>query len=126
MPSVREQMAMPASRTNPERTAARFLLKPGRKYEDAVKAFQPYDSTKEINDDARKAAASLIEEVKQNPKGKTSIYVNSRFYTARGIKPIIDENEGLAVHRLFPFRNKGGARLAGLVVDFPRLVVGLK
>jgi hypothetical protein len=62
MPSVSEQMAMPASRTNPERIAARFLLKPGRKYEDAVKAFQPYDSTKEINDDARKAGASLVAE----------------------------------------------------------------
>ena len=57
MPSVSEQMAMPASRTNPERIAARFLLKPGRKYEDAVKAFQPYDSTKEINEDARKAGS---------------------------------------------------------------------
>ena len=78
MPSVSEQMALPASRTNPERIAARFLLKPGRKYEDAVKAFQPYDSTKEINDDARKAAASLIEEGKQNPRRKTFIYINNR------------------------------------------------
>jgi uncharacterized protein YecE (DUF72 family) len=78
MPSVSEQMAMPASRTTPERTAARFLLKPGRKYEDAVKAFQPYDSTKEINDDARSAGASLIEEGKQNPRRKTFVYVNNR------------------------------------------------
>jgi uncharacterized protein YecE (DUF72 family) len=38
MPSVSEQMAMPGSRTNPELVAARFLLKPGRNYEDAVKA----------------------------------------------------------------------------------------
>jgi hypothetical protein len=78
MPSVSEQMAMPASRTNPERIAARFLLKPGRKYEDAVMAFQPYDSTKEINDDARKAAASLVAEGKQNSRRKTFIYINNR------------------------------------------------
>lgn len=69
---------MPASRTNPERIAACFLLKPGRKYKDAVKAFQPYDSTKEINNGARKAGASLIEEGKQNPRRKTFIYINNR------------------------------------------------
>jgi hypothetical protein len=39
MPAVSEQMALPGSRTNPDMVAARFLLKPGRKYEDAVKAF---------------------------------------------------------------------------------------
>jgi len=41
MPPVSEQMSMPGSRTNPNLIAARFLLKPGRKYEDAVKTFQP-------------------------------------------------------------------------------------
>lgn len=46
MPPVGEQMALPGSRTNPELVAARFLLKPGRKYEQAVKAFEPYDSIK--------------------------------------------------------------------------------
>ena len=65
MPSVGEQMALPGSRTNPQLIAARFLLKPGRKYEDAVKTFQPYDRVKEINEDARKAGASLVEEGKQ-------------------------------------------------------------
>jgi len=40
---VGEQMALPGSRTNPDLVAARFLLKPGRKYEEAVKAFEPYD-----------------------------------------------------------------------------------
>ena len=42
MPPVSEQMALAGSRTNPRLVAARFLLKPGRKYEDAVKTFQPY------------------------------------------------------------------------------------
>jgi hypothetical protein len=38
-------MAMHGSRTNPERMAARFLLKPGRKYEDSVKVVEPNDTT---------------------------------------------------------------------------------
>ena len=60
MPSVNEQMAMPGSVTNPAIVAARFLLKPGRKYEDAVKTFQPYSETKEVNVEARQAIAALI------------------------------------------------------------------
>ena len=47
MPPVSEQMALPGSRTNPNLVAARFLLKPGRKYEEAVKTFQPYDKVKD-------------------------------------------------------------------------------
>jgi len=56
MPAVSEQMALPSSRTNPSLAAARFLLKPGRKYEEAVKTFQPYDRVKEPYPDARAAA----------------------------------------------------------------------
>jgi hypothetical protein len=61
MPSVGEQMALPGSRTNPDLVAARFLLKPGRKYEQAVKAFEPYDRIKEENPEARAAGRALIE-----------------------------------------------------------------
>jgi hypothetical protein len=43
MPPISEQMAIAGSETNPSLTAARFLLKPGRKYEEAVTAFQPYE-----------------------------------------------------------------------------------
>lgn len=79
MPPVSEQMTLPGSRTNPELVAARFLLKPGRKYEEAVRAFQPYDKIKELNEDARKAAAGLIVEGEQyEPRRKTYIYVNNR------------------------------------------------
>ena len=56
-------MALHASVTNPDLVAARFLLKPGRKYEEAVKAFQPYDRTREVNDEARKAGVALIKTV---------------------------------------------------------------
>jgi len=77
MPSVSEQMALPGSRTNPALTAARFLLKPGRRYEEAVKAFAPYDSVKEQNNDARAAGKRLIVEGKA-AQTKTFIYINNR------------------------------------------------
>lgn len=79
MPPVSEQMALPGSRTHPEVTAARFLLKPGRQYEEAVKTFQPYDSVKEQNPEARAAGRALIAEGKAaGPKRRTFIYVNNR------------------------------------------------
>jgi uncharacterized protein YecE (DUF72 family) len=79
MPSVSEQMALPGSRTNPNLTAARFLLKPGRKYEEAVKTFQPYDKVKDPNPEARAAGKALIAEGKiAGPDRKTFIYVNNR------------------------------------------------
>jgi hypothetical protein len=79
MPPVGEQMALPASRTNPDLVAARFLLKPGRKYEQAVKAFEPYDTIKEENSEARAAGRALIAEGQAaGPKSRTFIYVNNR------------------------------------------------
>jgi hypothetical protein len=79
MPPVGEQMALPGSRTNPDLVAARFLLKPGRKYEQAVKAFEPYNSLKEENLEARAAARVLIEEGKaRGSKRRTFVFVNNR------------------------------------------------
>lgn len=78
MPPVGEQMALPGSRTNPALVAARFLLKPGRKYEEAVKAFQPYNKTQEVYPEARKAGVALIHEGIKTPDRKTFIYVNNR------------------------------------------------
>lgn len=79
MPPVQEQMALPGSRTNPQLVAARFLLKPGRKYEEALKTFQPYDKLKEPNPDARAAGRALIAEGKAGgPERRTFIYVNNR------------------------------------------------
>jgi uncharacterized protein YecE (DUF72 family) len=79
MPPVSEQMALPASRTNPNLVAARFLLKPGRAYEQAVKLFSPYDSLKEENPEARAAGRALIAEGKAAaPNRKTFIFVNNR------------------------------------------------
>ena len=79
MPAVGEQMALPGSRTNPDLVAARFLLKPGGKYEQAVKAFEPYDRIKEENPEARAAGRALIAEGQAaGPKHRTFIYVNNR------------------------------------------------
>ena len=78
MPTVEEQMALAGSETNPELVAARFLLKPGRKYEDAVKAFKPYTQIKEVNQAARQAGAALIKNRKSKKTGKTLVFVNNR------------------------------------------------
>lgn len=79
MPPVGEQMTLPGSRTNSDLVAARFLLKPGRKYEQAVKTFEPYDSIKEENPEARAAGKQLIEEGKSaGPKRRTFVFVNNR------------------------------------------------
>ena len=60
MPPVGEQMTLQGSRTNPGLVAARLLPKPGHKYEQPVKAFEPYDSIKEDNPEARAAGRALI------------------------------------------------------------------
>jgi uncharacterized protein YecE (DUF72 family) len=79
MPAVSEQMALPGSRTNSDLVAARFLLKPGRQYEEAVKTFEPYDSIREENPDARAAGKALIAEGQAaGPKRKTFVFVNNR------------------------------------------------
>ena len=59
--------------------AARFLLKPGRKCEKAVKMFQPYDRLQEKNPEARNAGRKLVAEgKKEGGHRKTFIYVNNR------------------------------------------------
>ena len=80
MPPVNEQLALPDSRTHPGLCAARFLLKPGRKYEDAVKRFSPYQRVHEVDPEGRAAGASLIRDaVSPGTKGGTFLYVNNRF-----------------------------------------------
>jgi uncharacterized protein YecE (DUF72 family) len=81
MPPISEQMALSGSVTNPGLLASRFLLKPGRKYEDAVKSFSPYNETKEVNDEARKAIAALIKMALMATGGnlvKALIFINNR------------------------------------------------
>jgi uncharacterized protein YecE (DUF72 family) len=80
MPSIEEQMAMPGSQTASALVGARLLLRPGRKYEEAVKMFQPYDRIKEPYPEGRAAGAALIRKTRR-AGGKTQAYlfVNNRF-----------------------------------------------
>jgi len=79
MPPVSEQMAMAGSRPHPDLVAARFLLRPGRRYEEAVRTFAPYDAIKEENPEARSAGRALIAEGQAaGPKRQTFVFVNNR------------------------------------------------
>lgn len=81
MPPVGEQMEQPGAFTT-DFAAARFLLRPGRRYEEAVQNFSPYNATKEVNMEAREAAARLIQMRQEAAKGGRTrgsfIYVNNR------------------------------------------------
>ena len=77
MPPVEDQLAMEGSLTT-DFTVARFLLKPGRSYEEAVSTFSPYESTKEPNQAAREAAKALIERVTKNGRRPSFIFINNR------------------------------------------------
>ena len=53
--------------------------KPGRKYEESVKLFEPYGAVKEPYPEARAAGAALIKKgIKAGPGSKTFIFVNNR------------------------------------------------
>jgi len=81
MPSLSEQLALPESRTT-DFAAARLLLKPGRRYSEAVESFEPYEKTQEELPEVRTAAAQLVEEIvarQANSETRQSfLYVNNR------------------------------------------------
>ena len=55
------------------------MVKPGHKYDQAVKAFEPYDSIKEENPEARAAGRALIREGQAaGQKRRTFMFVNNR------------------------------------------------
>jgi len=78
MPSVQEQAAMPGSLTHPQCLAARLLLRPGRKYADAVKQFTPYDRVQDLYPEGRAAGAGLVRTARVR-NGQAYIFVNNRF-----------------------------------------------
>lgn len=78
MPSVEEQLQWGDIAGSDSLRAARFLLKPGRKYKDAVARFSPYREVKEINDSARQAGARIIRETLEKRRGKAFVFVNNR------------------------------------------------
>jgi uncharacterized protein YecE (DUF72 family) len=80
MPPIEEQFALPGSRTVADFFGARLLLKPGRKYDEAVKLFSPYDRLKAPYPEGQAAGAALIKEARNHQGAvKGFIYVNNRF-----------------------------------------------
>ena len=78
VPPVAEQMALPGSETNPTQLAARFLLREGRTYEQAVKQFTPYREIQDP-DPAGRAAAIKLALRALRAKGKVLIFINNRY-----------------------------------------------
>lgn len=82
MPTVNEQLRMPGALSAGDFTAARFLLRPGRTYEQAVKLFEPYTATKDINEEAREVAAEIIrmraEAAQKSATRPSFLFVNNR------------------------------------------------
>jgi hypothetical protein len=94
MPPVEEQMALAGSETNSSLLAARFLLREGRKYEDAVKRFSPYERLQDPNPAGRAAAAKLARRILTLPGGaKVMIFVNNRYegHSPGTIQAIVEE-----------------------------------
>jgi uncharacterized protein YecE (DUF72 family) len=78
MPTVGEQLALEGSMTNPKLCGARFLLKPGRKYQESVDTFAPYNEVKMPDPEARSAGAKLMVQGSAAPGRRTFILVNNR------------------------------------------------
>ena len=78
MPPVEEQIQTAGSFPT-DFFVARFLLRPGRTYQQAVENFQPYAETREKNEEARTAIKSLIQRSKTLPTPRPSyLFVNNR------------------------------------------------
>lgn len=80
MPSAGEQIEIPDAFTCGDLFASRFLLKPGRQYEDAVKSFSPYERIVETNPEGRTAGVKLLKRARDSGKRLQGyIFVNNRF-----------------------------------------------
>lgn len=77
MPSVAHQLDIPGILTAGH-VAARFLLKPGRTYQQAVDMFSPYERVQEVYPEGREAIRRLIERCRQEQLTLFA-FVNNRF-----------------------------------------------
>ena len=102
MPTIGEQLqqswAFPA-----DFTVVRALLKPGRRYADAVKAFEPYDRIQEPQPELRRDLIKAIQEVLRR-RIEAFILANNRAEgnapgTIREVARMWAEEEGLALPR---------------------------
>lgn len=76
MPPIIEQVQMSGILTAPV-TALRGLLKVGRTYQEAVEAFQPYETIREVNEELR---AGVVEAVRRSVADNKILYayINNR------------------------------------------------
>lgn len=76
MPDLGEQLAATSGFDFPC-YLARLLLRPGRKYEQAVEAFSPYDCIQDEQPELRSHAATLIKRARQCGR-RAFVFVNNR------------------------------------------------
>ena len=79
MPAVSDQLTCPGCFTSPDLVGARFLLKPGRNYEQAVKAFSPYNRIRDPFPEGRQAVVEVIRQAVESGRRRALIFVNNRF-----------------------------------------------
>ncbi|MBI3868466.1 MAG: DUF72 domain-containing protein [Verrucomicrobia bacterium] len=79
MPPVAEQANLPGALDTADFGVARLLLKPGRRYEEAVKMFSPYDRLREPCENARRGAIAIVcRKRASKPGSMTFIYAGNR------------------------------------------------
>jgi len=54
------------------------MLTPDKTYEGTIQDFEPFDSLKKVDEDARSAAATLIDEGARTPSRYTYVFINNR------------------------------------------------
>lgn len=91
MPALSDQIESAEAFTAPF-TIARALLRPGRKYEEAVRLFAPYTAIKDPLEEVREALRALLWRSK-NRSEPTYIFVNNRLegFAPGTIEAVIDE-----------------------------------
>ncbi len=77
MPPIDRQMTLPGAFTAGH-AVARFLLRPGRTYAEAVRQFEPYDRIREPYPEGRQALRALIDAAVPGVR-EVYAYVNNRF-----------------------------------------------
>jgi hypothetical protein len=77
MPELAVQLRIPDALTA-DFTACRALLRRGRRYEDAVKLFSPYEDIRDPNPEGRSAIRELIAQAQAN-RLAAFVFVNNRF-----------------------------------------------
>lgn len=94
MPSLEDQLQLPGNMPA-SFVAARLLLKPGRDYETAVKAFEPYNQLRDEYPEGRRAAVGILLEALKRGRKPALVYVNNRFegYALATIANLIREFE---------------------------------